>query len=286
MGVGKLATILLLCVCFLNVHSLNVKKNSIENPLGIKGKALIQFVNGLHAGLETFSNKAVAGQIFGQVADIIIKDGPKEMSKKGVSAFLNNSSKQIGGTGVPPFIVDRFWNESVKHTRLNGEEALTFAAWQAEMVFCLKRDITDFTKDIIKEDPKWKYVKAAAPVADPTPAAPVAVVDPVTGAPVAVVDPVTGAPVAVVDPVPAAPVAVVDPVEVAPVDTKEGKRPHGKGKGKGHHGKDHGKNHGKKNGKKNGKGNHGKGNHGKKNGKGKHGKNHGKGNHGKKTEPK
>merc|ERR1712195_192747 len=237
--VGKLATILLLCVCFLNVHSLNVKKNSIENPLGIKGKALIQFVNGLHAGLETFSNKAVAGQIFGQVADIIIKDGPKEMSKKGISAFLNNSSKQIGGTGVPPFIVDRFWNESVKHTSANGEEALTFAAWQTEMVFCLKRDITDFTKDIIKEDPKWKYVKAAAPVADPTPAAPVAVVDPVTGAPVAVVDPVTGEPV-----------AVVDPVEVSPVDTKEGKRPHGKGRGKGHHGKDHGKKNGNKNGKK------------------------------------
>merc|ERR1711957_223413 len=225
--VGKLATILLLCVCFLDVHSLEIKKNSIENPLGIKGKALIQFVNGLHAGLETFSNKAVAGQIFGQVADIIITDGPKEMSKKGISAFLNNSSKQIGGTGVPPFIVDRFWNESVKHTSANGEEALTFAAWQTEMEFCL-------TKDIIKEDPKWKYVKAAAPVpvADPTPAEPVAVVDPV----------------------PVAPVAVVDPVEVAPVDTKEGKRPHGKGKGKGHHGKNHGK--------KNGKGNHGK-NHGK-----------------------
>merc|ERR1711957_143446 len=239
--VGKLATILLLCVCFLNVHSLEIKKNSIENPLGIKGKALIQFVNGLHAGLETFSNKAVAGQIFGQVADIIIKDGPKEMSKKGVSAFLNNSSKQIGGTGVPPFIVDRFWNESVKHTRLNGEEALTFAAWQAEMVFCLKRDITDFTKDIIKEDPKWKYVKAAAPV-----------------------------PVA--DPTPAEPVAEVDPVPVAPVDKKgkEPKRPHGKGKG--HHGKgsNHGKNHGKKNGK-----NHGKGNHGKNHGKGNHGKGNG-----------
>merc|ERR1712160_108623 len=148
---------------------------------------------------------------FGQVADIIITDGPKEMSKKGISAFLNNSSKQIGGTGVPPFIVDRFWNESVKHTSANGEEALTFAAWQTEMVFCLKRDITDFTKDIIKEDPSWKYVKAAAPV------------------------------------------PVADPVEVAPVDTKEGKRPHGKGKGKGHHGKNHGKN-------------HGKGNHGKKNG--------------------
>merc|ERR1712160_224252 len=193
---------------------------------------------------------------FGQVADIIITDGPKEMSKKGISAFLNNSSKQIGGTGVPPFIVDRFWNESVKHTSANGEEALTFAAWQTEMVFCLKRDITDFTKDIIKEDPSWKYVKAAAPVpvADPTPAEPVAVVDPV----------------------PVAPVAVVDPVEVAPVDTKEGKRPHGKGKGKGHHGKNHGKKNGNKNGKKNGK-NHGKGNHGKNNGKG----NHGKGNHGK-----
>merc|ERR1711957_964988 len=90
---------------------------------------------------------------------------------------------------------------------------------QTEMVFCLKRDITDFTKDIIKEDPSWKYVKAAAPV-----------------------------PVA--DPTPAEPVAEVDPVEVAPVDKKgKGpKRPHGKGKG--HHGKgsNHGKNHGKKNG--------------------------------------
>merc|ERR1712166_1413841 len=102
----------------------------------------------------------------------------------------------------------------------SGVAALSFSSWENEMVYCLKRDITDFTKDIIKEDPKWKYgSKAAAPVAGPTPAAPVAVVDPVEVAP-------------------------VDPVEVAPVDTKEGKRPHGKGKGKGHHGKNHGKKNG------------------------------------------
>merc|ERR1711957_563563 len=233
MGVGKLATILLLCVCFLNVHSLNVKKNSIENPLGIKGKALIQFVNGLHAGLETFSNKAVAGQIFGQVADIIIKDGPKEMSKKGISAFLNNSSKQIGGTGVPPFIVDRFWNESVKHTSANGEEALTFAAWQTEMVFCLKRDITDFTKDIIKEDPSWKYVKAVAPV-DKKGKGPKRPHGKGKG----------------------------HHGKGSNHGKNHGKK-NGKNHGKGNHGKNHGKgNHGKGN---HGK-NHGKGNHGKKNG--------------------
>ena len=145
---GKLVTILFLSLSLLNVHSLSLKN---KNPLGLKGKPLLGFVNNLHAGLDFFEDTKGAKWIFDQVAD-----RGKYMSRDGMKIFLSKASASMGGgAGVPKWVVDRFWNEAEK--KIKGE--VDFEGFQNEMIFAISRDIVDFTKDIIKENPNWKYIR-------------------------------------------------------------------------------------------------------------------------------
>ena len=136
--------IIFLC-CSLNVHSLNLR---MKNPLGLKGNTLRNFVNNLHLGLQDFQNIHYA-----KLAFSFGTNGKDRMDKASLKNFLNGSSKNMGGGDVPDFIIDRFWNESVRHV----EDSITFEQFQKELVFCLNRDIYDFTGDILLEDPDYEW---------------------------------------------------------------------------------------------------------------------------------
>lgn len=148
MSNATFATVLFILSCvFSNVQSLNLK---LRNPLGLKGAPLIGFVNNLHAGLEFFQDKENSKKVFDMVS------GPDhQMVRSEMEAFLNKASETMGGTQVPEWVVDRFWNEASK----NKSGAVSGTSFQDEMVFAISRDIKDFTADILKEDPTWKYVK-------------------------------------------------------------------------------------------------------------------------------
>ena len=73
-----------------------------------------------------------------------------------MKGFLNRCSGAMGGGAIPKWVVERFYGEADKNLR--GE--IDFPGFKKEMVFAIGRDITDFTKDILKEQPDWHYVKA------------------------------------------------------------------------------------------------------------------------------
>ena len=154
---AKLDTFVFMSVCLINVYSLKVTTTastttSIKtfNPMGMTGKPLIEFVNGLHIGYEFFDNPAGAKWIFDKVAD----DG-KFMTHKGMKNFLNRCAGRMGGGGVPKWVVERFYGESEKN--LKGQ--ISFEAFKKEMLFAMGRDIEEFTKDVLKEQPDWHYIK-------------------------------------------------------------------------------------------------------------------------------
>ena len=148
---GKLVTLVFLSVCLINVYSLKVKTTTKTlNPMGLKGQPLIEFVNGLHMGREFFEDVNGAEWIFDHV-----KDDGEFMTHAGMKGFLNKCAGMMGGGKIPKWVVERFYGEADKN--LKGQ--ISFKGFQKEMLSAMARDITEFTKDILKEDPKWHYIK-------------------------------------------------------------------------------------------------------------------------------
>jgi hypothetical protein len=150
---GKIFTLVFLSLCLINVHGLKIQtQTQTTNPMGLKGAPLIGFVENLHAGLTFFQRAGAAEWVFYKVADV---DG-KMMSRKGMKNFLSKCAEMMGGGGpIPEAIIDRFYGEATKN--MKGE--ISFAGFKAEMIFAISRDITDFTKDILKEQPNWKFIQ-------------------------------------------------------------------------------------------------------------------------------
>merc|ERR1712032_721479 len=144
---GKLLSILFVSFCLFNVQTLTLKN---RNPMGLKGAPLIEFVENLHMGLEFFENTEAAKWVFDQVADKRTK-----MSRDGMKNFLTKAAGMMGNGSVPKWVIDRFYGEAGKD--LKGE--ISFSSFQNEMIFAMKRDIKQFTADILKENPAWKYIE-------------------------------------------------------------------------------------------------------------------------------
>merc|ERR1712151_202745 len=144
---GKLLSIIFVSFCLLNVQSLTLRN---RNPMGLKGAPLIGFVENLHQGLEFFENTEAARWVFNKVAD---KGG--EMSRAGMKKFLTRAAGMMGNGNVPEWVIDRFYGEASKN--LQGQ--ISFNGFQNEMIFAMKRDIKEFTADILKENPSWRYIR-------------------------------------------------------------------------------------------------------------------------------